>query len=94
MVDVADLADGGHAVRRNVAQLAGRQTDQRISAFFRHQLSLMPAARQLSTFSGYSSTLWMKVPTGMLANGSALPAMMSRSGLETRYRRLSGRWGR
>ena len=53
MVDVADLADGGHAVRRNVAQLAGGQTDQRISAFFCHQLSLdAGGAGQLSAFAG------------------------------------------
>ena len=38
---------------RNVAQLAGGQTDQRISAFFCHQLSLdAGGAGQLSTFSG------------------------------------------
>ena len=53
MVNVADLADGSHTANRDISQLAGRETDKRISAFFCHQLSLdAGGASQLSTLAG------------------------------------------
>ena len=39
VIDIADLADGGHAVDGHVAQLAGGEADQGVSAFLSHQLS-------------------------------------------------------
>ena len=38
VVDVADLADGGHAADRDVPQFAGGQADQRERALLRHKL--------------------------------------------------------
>ena len=38
MIDVADLADGGHAGDRHAAQLAGRQTEQGVVALLGHEL--------------------------------------------------------
>ena len=53
MVEIADLADGGHAVDRNIAELAARKTDQRVLALLGHQLRhVAGAADQLSALAG------------------------------------------
>lgn len=39
MVDVAHLADGRHAVGREIPKLAGGEPDQSVLALFRHELS-------------------------------------------------------
>ena len=38
MVDVADLADDGHAVRADNAHFAGGHTDLSVAVLLRHQL--------------------------------------------------------
>ena len=53
VVDVAHLADGGHAVDGHVAQLAGGQADQGVLAFLGHQLGhVAGAAHQLGALAG------------------------------------------
>ena len=53
VVDIADLSNGSNAVYRNISQLTGRQTNQRVSAFFCHQLCHVTCCtNQLCAFSG------------------------------------------
>ena len=53
VVDVADLADGGHAGDADVAQLAGRQSEQREAVLLRHELShVAGGAGELSALAG------------------------------------------
>ncbi len=48
-----DLADGGHAVYRNVSQLAGRQSQKSHAVFLGHQLSHVASGTgQLSALAG------------------------------------------
>ena len=54
--------------------------------------AMLPAARaSCAPLPGYSSTLWTKVPVGILASGSALPGLMSADGRRRPRRRPSGR---
>ena len=53
MVNVADLADGGHAVDTDVAQLAGGQAQEGQTVLLRHQLShVAGGTRQLGALAG------------------------------------------
>ena len=53
MIDIAYLANGRHAVNGYVTQLAGGQTEQRISAFLCHELSgVARCAGQLPATAG------------------------------------------
>ena len=52
VVCVANLANGGHAVGRNIPLLTGGQTDEGINAFFRHKLRhVARRADELCTFA-------------------------------------------
>src|SRR5699024_9950153 len=53
VIHVANLADGSDAVQRDVAHLAGGQTNQSVAVLFRHQLShVAGAAHQLAALTG------------------------------------------
>ena len=53
VVDIADLADAGHAVQRDVAHLAGGQAHQGVAVLFRHQLGHVAGrAHQLRALAG------------------------------------------
>ena len=84
MIQVTHLTDAGGAVHPHIPDLAGGQTDLSQIAVLGHELgSGTGGPDQLCAPAGFSSTLWMTVPTGMLAMGRQLPGLMSAAAEET-----------
>jgi hypothetical protein len=81
VIEVADLADGGHAAQARLPDLARGQPDLgEVASLAR---SCAEPANNLATLPGTSSMLWMVVPSGMLASGRALPTLASALGPAT-----------
>ena len=77
---VADFADGGAALDRNLAHFTRAQAQGGVDAFTSHQLhGRTSGTSDLSALPGFSSMQWMVVPTGMLRSGRVLPALIGAS---------------
>ena len=96
MVNIADLADSGHAVYADIAQLAGRQAEKSHAVFLSHKLShVAGCTSQLSALAGIQLHI---VEEGTNRN---IVQRQSIAGLDIRgfhrlpqHRRPSGRWER
>src|SRR6188508_250803 len=89
VVEVADLADGGHA-----PHLARRHADRGVVASLASNCAEVPAERTIwPPLPGVSSMLWMVVPSGMFASGRALPTRASASAPETTTSPTFRPWG-
>ena len=82
MVDVAMIrvrhrTDRGKAARRNEALFARTQAQNSHRRVAADQLRVGAERAIWPPFSGFISTLWMMVPTGMAESGIALPGFTS-----------------
>ena len=73
VLDVADLTDGGAAVEVHAADLAGGQADLPQSPSLAMSCAPTPAERHSwPPPPSFSSTLWIIVPSGMIAQRQAV----------------------
>ena len=76
MIDVADLADGSHAVFGNVAQLAGGKPQQRHAVFLGHQLRHdAGGSRQLRALAGIQLYVVDKGTHGNVLQGQGIAGL-------------------